>query len=554
MTSQRIRQALAPQRFRASRVVPSPDQRNASLPLKSRAQSIDEPRLDSLLPDATQGSKTRTASVNNLDLPLRSAVVLPAIDDAYARTPPAWKRPWVDENESPKEALRLPLAVNTSVSTCDSPTKTPGRVAKVFKELLPVTPRRTLQKKKTTELQRQKSRENLKHRRNDMVGHGLRVMRNVGTAMGLRRRKKVPKHNSRSLAELRRHFVQRHRSLAKAFREMEDHLKECQREEGAAWKKSNIADDLHTKMMLADFTKAIAIFGVDSEEALHFFKLMDHNGDGYVTFEEFKCALVNFPPELLLQDFRKRLLTAYSSTHEAFTDLFCIDDNWGYEYSERPKTFTRKAFAVHLARIGIEEQDSSLLFDIFDANASGTVFIDQLQEKMREVAPSVSVEEFWQRFNSRWPHIREMASNVPEGRRLAAESLFKILPAKFRGTSLELPLTLPADAWESLCKQLDVSQRNGAELFTQCATAKVWQGQQTLQPRHPPSTQVKLRLPVFAEYLEELREQCDLDDFFDELLLWSQTPLARQGAGKPKSYGTDMAQRFGFIKTQVVAA
>jgi len=220
-------------------------------------------------------------------------------------------------------------------------------------------------------------------------------------------------------------------------------------------------------------------------------------------------------------------------------------------------TFTRKAFAVHLARIGIEEQDSSLLFDIFDANSSGTVHFDQLQEKMREVAPEVSVEEFWQRFDSRWPHIRAIASNVTEGRRLAAESLFKILPAKYRGTSLELPLTLSADAWEALCAQLDVSQRNGEELFRQCATAKVWQGQQTLQPgaaRHPVSKEVKLRLPVFAEYLEELREQCDLDDFFDELLLWSQTPLARQGAGKPKSYGTDMAQRFGFIKTQVVAA
>merc|ERR1719359_1085840 len=158
MTSQRIRQAFAPQRFRASRVVPSPHQQNASLPLKSRSQSIDAPRLDSLLPDATQGSKTRTASVD-LDLPVRKAVVLPAIephmrmddayarniDDDYARTPPAWKRPW--ENESPKEALKIPFGVNNSVSTCDSPTKTPGRVAKVFRELLPVTPRKTLQKK-----------------------------------------------------------------------------------------------------------------------------------------------------------------------------------------------------------------------------------------------------------------------------------------------------------------------------------------------------------------------------------------------------------------------
>merc|ERR1712216_758250 len=200
---------------------------------------------------------------------------------------------------------------------------------------------------------------------------------------------------------------------------------------------------------------------------------------------------MGFPPELLLQDFRKRLLIGFSSTREAFKDLF---SRTGNPDVEGHTTFTRKAFAFHLARLGIDEQDSSLLFDIFDVSAAGTVSIDQLQEKMREVAPSVSLEEFWQRFNSRWPHIRTMANNGPEGRRRATESLFKILPAKHRSTSLDLPLTLSADAWEVFCGQLDVSQTNGQELFAKCATAKAWQGQQTLYPERPIGEQVKLRL------------------------------------------------------------
>jgi len=51
----------------------------------------------------------------------------------------------------------------------------------------------------------------------------------------------------------------------------------------------------------------------------------------------------------------------------------------------------------------------------------------------------------------------------------------------------------------------------------------------------------------------EKQLECDLDDFFDELMLWSQTPLARQGAGMRQSYGRDLAQRLGSRKMQIAS-
>merc|ERR1711862_745177 len=110
------------------------------------------------------------------------------------------------------------------------------------------------------------------------------------------------------------------------------------------------------------------------------------------------------------------------------------------------------------------------------------------------------------------------------------------------------------DAWDIICAQLDVTRTNGEELFKQCASAKAWQGHSTLHSGPPVPKQMKLRLPLFAEYLEDCRNECDLEDFFAELLLWSQTPLARKGPGMRQSYGRDVAKRIRVRQTQVVEA
>merc|ERR1719473_910157 len=74
-------------------------------------------------------------------------------------------------------------------------------------------------------------------------------------------------------------------------------------------------------MDLLEFSRAIAFCGIDHYEAQHFFKLMDTNEDGFITIEEFKTSLVTMPRDVLLQDFRKRLLTKYATTFEAFKQL-----------------------------------------------------------------------------------------------------------------------------------------------------------------------------------------------------------------------------------------
>jgi len=371
-----------------------------------------------------------------------------------------------------------------------------------------------------------------------MMSRALNVIRKVGTSMGL----KTTKHHFRSLAELRRHLIQRHQSLNQAFREIIKHLKKSKcghdEESDGAWTNSQIQHELHTRMQLTDFIIAMSFFGIESSESLHFFNLIKKNGDDGISLEELKDALVNMPSDLILQGFRQRLLTKSSSTYvtqEVLRELFSVQGRKFLEH-EQSQSLGRRGFERRLLHLGFEEQDASLLFRIFDANAAGAVSLEQLQEKLRQVAPSVSLEEFWHRFNARWPNIRGAASSGPEGRRRATTSLFDILPAACRGSaprgvSLYMPMGLSLDAWDVLCAQLDVSPTNGEELFRQCASAKAWQGHPTLHSGQPVPTQMQLRLPIFADYLEDCREECDLEDFFDELLLWSQTPLASQGPG-----------------------
>lgn len=252
------------------------------------------------------------------------------------------------------------------------------------------------------------------------------------------------------------------------------------------------------------------------------------NGDGFITMEEFKTSLVAMPREVLLQDFRKRLLAKYSTTREAFKELSQAPGHRdkGVE-GDLSQPLTREVFAFRLSRLGVEEQESSLLFDLIDTDASGTISIFELREILREVAPPVSLEEFWHRFHSRWPNIRAEASSGAMGRRRAAELLFKNLPAKFRGSPLDMPVGLSVEAWTILSEELDVPRTNSIETFRRCATAKIWQGHRASLPG----------------CLEGPQSECDLDDFFDELLLWSQTPKARQRPEMRQSYSKDVAQR-----------
>eukprot|EP00746_Dinoflagellata_sp_MGD_P000439 gnl/MRDRNA2_/MRDRNA2_100786_c0_seq1.p1 gnl/MRDRNA2_/MRDRNA2_100786_c0~~gnl/MRDRNA2_/MRDRNA2_100786_c0_seq1.p1 ORF type:complete len:540 (+),score=82.78 gnl/MRDRNA2_/MRDRNA2_100786_c0_seq1:106-1725(+) len=531
--TQWARQTFARRNNRVSRIAPTSCQR---ISLAQSKKDSHELRFNSLLPtggsspsESAQGSRrcshSGSAGSNEKILPLNDlncpSLLLPGIDDTNVNTPPPWKSPYVIELKTPKADGSNEVYVIES--PCASPTKTPGRVAKVFSQLLPVTPRAP---RRTDERKRSKK---------SIVSGGLRMIARVSTAIGF----KTPKTQFLSLADLRRHLLQQHRSLHKAFKAMETHLQEIKHKEGTSWMKSTNVD-MHASMELAEFTKAIAFFDIDHFQARHFFELMDANCDGLITIEEFKGALVRMPREVLLQDFRKRLMKRYSSTYEAFKELSMPPGHRDrFTEGESSKPLNREAFAFHLSRLGVDEQESSFLFDIIDVDVSGTISMDELRETLREVAPPVSLEDFWHRFAARWPNIRAAASGR-DGRKGATEQLFKIFPPKYRGTSLDPPLTISADAWDIICAHLDVSRPNAEKLFRLCATAKVWQGH--------------TKVSDADGTLGNAQIECDVDDFFDELQLWSQTPLARHGAGMRQSYGRDLAQHFSSIKAQLVTA
>jgi len=552
---------VKPQRRCLSRVAPSSNQQSTHV--KRKNGKSREPELDVLLPSiratgkaplpgTTQGSRTDMANANS-ELPSllsSQAFFLPSLEKPFVtrvRTPSPWKSPCSVDSTTPKVALKLPASLFQSESACDSPTKSPSKVANVFRKLLPESPRKknvSSSKHQSKHLPKEKPLEetpkNVKRQGSRVVRHAVSFINRIGTAIGTTTAlKKAPKHQTqfKSLAELRRRLLQQHHSLQKAFREMEDHNNMEQKSVSATAKdflSSSMADEPDTSIHIEDFADAIAFFGVDFPQAQHFFKLMDQDGDGQVTFDEFKRALRDMPPGLVLLDFRDRLLSKYSSlTHGPFPDLFAATGPHDKAVEgDQSRIFTRKSFAWHLSRHGVDEHESSILFDIIDANSVGSVSKENVDEMLRDVAPSVGLEEFWYRFNIRWPDIRASASSGPEGRRRAAELLFKILPASHRGTSSHVPLGLTADAWDILCAQLDVPRANAEELFRQCSTSKAWQGCQTSLPRNPLPKNGKFVLPAFAGHLEKLQAECDLDDFFDELQLWSQTPCRKYHEGR----------------------
>lgn len=310
-----LRDQMAPRSLSASQWA-----KRTFSPKKCRVQSTatkqknrsQEPFFNSLLPIGTahstptpmevctaQESQKRTTCAADSDLRLPFTDLSsqessrPSIDD-LVRTPPPWKSPYIIDSTSPKAALRvlvpdavgctspelqLPLSVCESEYNCGSPTKTPGRVARVFGQLHPITPRKKSEK--------------------NFIRRGVHAMCRMGTVIGI----KAPPRQFKSLADLRRLLLQRHRSLHKAFREMENHLQEFKQQEGTAWKKSKAISGNHS-MDLLEFSRAIAFCGIDHYEAQHFFKLMDTNEDGFITIEEFKTSLVTMPRDVLLQDFR----------------------------------------------------------------------------------------------------------------------------------------------------------------------------------------------------------------------------------------------------------
>lgn len=424
--SQWARRTLARKSCRVTRVEPGSCQRSTFAPRKSCKSCRVEPELDSILPINQAGRKARVPAPSSPTSGSETGAAIPCLpsrlrsfcsnpDDDILElpfsdvsspvfrhgigvpvdTPPAWKSPYVVDLHTPRSLIATPEVPNLVCENLSSfcPPKTPSRVAKVFGELLPVSQGSPEKKEKLTKkVQRQGTK---------AIANGLRVMLRLSTAIGLSA--KAEKRAFLSLADLRKHMLQRTRSLHKAFRDMEHRLMELKNEEGTSWQaKNSEGSPSNHSMSLSEFSRAIAFFGIGSQQARHFFDLMDKNGDGHITFEEFKSALVSMPREILILDFRTRLLTKWSSVHEAFKELSAAPGRRNkYADGDQTRPIDREAFAFHLSRFGVEEQEASLLFDIIDTDLSGTISFAELRETLREAAPEICLEEFWHRFNAR---------------------------------------------------------------------------------------------------------------------------------------------------------
>lgn len=309
-----------------------------------------------------------------------------------------------------------------------------------------------------------------------------------------------------SLTEFRRRLVQKWQSLHKAFTILEHFL-----EHGIAPKSlvewANLQNSIRLstkravkKMNITEFSQAMAFFGLDIEQARHFFDLMDKNGDGSVTITEFKTALTDIPQDVLLRDVRGRLVSKHQGIPEALKELTCN--------VFRPLDLP--AFARQLLPLGVDNEEAQSLFALIDADKSGTISIDELRDGLREVSPWISLDQFWGRFACAWPDIAQSSGGGAQARRRGAEKLFALVSSEHRGPLKELPESLSRGAFGDICANLDISTKNALELFTLCATSAKWQCRDGRRGN--------------AEALST-ESECDLDDFFDCLHLWSENPL-----------------------------
>jgi len=356
----------------------------------------------------------------------------------------------------------------------------PAEVADVLNQILPLTDRSLNSRANMPE--RSSSKLQQAGRRIAICSQGVKAFRDCAQEKPLM-----------SLAELRRRLLQKFGSLQKAFIGLEQCIEN-----------NPFLKHKKRKMSLNEFTQALEFFRLDASQSCHFFHLMDQNGDGDLSMAEFKTALMNMPHEVLLRDLRQRLVVRYQSIPQAFKALINCDE------VGQTRSLDRNAFWSRLKEWGVDHDEAQSLFNLIDADHSGSISVTELLQTLREVAPRASLDEFWRRFALRWPDIAECAGGGAQARRKGTEKLFALLPSSHREHARELPESLSIGAFDDICMQLDISRDNSVELFNLCATSAQWQCRNARR----------------ADDLQWMTaSNCDVDDFFDCLHLWSENPL-----------------------------
>lgn len=428
-------------------------------------------------------------------------------------TPPPWspsdltRDPSLESLEGP-EHVRLPSLVLPAAAKTDSAwsvssleTSSHAKVATMLNEFLPLTDT------PATDFSNPKDK---------LRGMGKQVMKMNVAARGLGSLKESKP--LMSLMELRRRLLQKWQTLKKAFAVLDYYIQHGEAPQYGTTGSMKSSGATRKAMSITEFSRGLAFFGLDAAQSHHFFRLMDKDGDGTLTLAEFRQALSDMPREILLQDFRERLASRHSSVQEACKTL--VQDN-----DSRSQPLDKGLFTFKVSRWGVDENEAQYLFSMIDADESGTITIQELQEALREGSPWISLEEFWCRFAKQWPDITQSAGEGAHARRKATEKLCANLSSSNRPLSKEAPDSLTSEAFVELCGQLDINRSNAAELFVVCATSAKWQCRDHKRKD------------------AELSSECDIDDFFDCLHLWSQNPLSKASVNL-----TPVERRRGSVK------
>jgi len=196
------------------------------------------------------------------------------------------------------------------------------------------------------------------------------------------------------------------------------------------------------------------------------------------------------------------------------------------------------------------EMEALELFRIVDVDNSGDVSVAEVRDAVRDVAPSTTLEGFWQRLAAEWPEIKSLAHKVvhegsKEGHRRACEIIAELLPThvqhqctppRLLGCEAPVLATLTLEAFDAIAAHLDISSRNAADLFD-CIIAASRKGQSSVSL---PNVTLNLSAqPVSEDSLagggngelsldSSMRRECYMEDFLEQMYLWVDNPLGFQ--------------------------
>jgi hypothetical protein len=194
-----------------------------------------------------------------------------------------------------------------------------------------------------------------------------------------------------------------------------------------------------------------------------------------------------------------------------------------------------RSFSTALSRLGVVDAEAAEIFKTIDKDGSGDVSLDEFRNALREVAPVISIECFWQRFAAQWPQLcREAAKGGVTARQRAGTLLLELLPRDVRQRCIiteisdhadksEQPTVRPSfvaftfEMFNAFASSLDISRANAQDLFQKIAMSSTLRRRPSLASRRTGFATSRNT----TNNLDESAREVDLEDFLEELQLWT---------------------------------